>query len=91
MALTPLKVARGEGVGGALRRGNQGSALRLQLGIFKVQSCAEGQPESTGFSGGTVGLRRRGRRVMTGGAHLSARRGEMGALSCDGDRNWAGC
>jgi hypothetical protein len=27
---------------------------------------------------------------MTGGAHMSARRGEAGALSYDGGRNWAG-
>jgi hypothetical protein len=33
---------------------------------------------------------RHGKRAMTGGAHLSAMRGEAGALSCDGGRNRAG-
>jgi hypothetical protein len=87
MALTPLKAGRGEG---GLRRGNQGGALQLRLGVFKVQSWAAGQSEAARFGSGTVGLKRRGRRVMTGGAHLSARRGEEGALSCDGGGNWVG-
>jgi hypothetical protein len=33
---------------------------------------------AVGFGGGAIGLRRRGKRVMTGGAHLSARHGEAG-------------
>jgi hypothetical protein len=63
---------------GAVMRGNQGDVLRLQLGIFKVQSWAVGQLEANGFGGGAVGLRRCGKRAMTGGAHLSARCGEGG-------------
>jgi hypothetical protein len=49
-----------------------------------------GQSEVDGFGSGAVGLKQRGRRVMTGGAHLSARRREAGALSRDGDGNWVG-
>jgi hypothetical protein len=70
--------------------------LRLQLSVFKVRSWVAVWPEAVRFSGGTVGLRRCGRRVMIGGAHLSARRGagqrrlEAVALSYDGGRNWAG-
>jgi hypothetical protein len=49
-----------------------------------------------GFGGGMVGLTRCRMRAMTGGAHLSARRGEgqrqlsAGALSCGGGGNRAG-
>jgi hypothetical protein len=75
---------------GALRRGNQGSALRLRFGIFKVRSWAAGQSDVAGFGGGMVSLKRHGRRVMTGGAHLSARRQEEGALSCDRGGNQVG-
>jgi hypothetical protein len=55
-----------------------------------------GRSEVAGFGGDAVRLRRCGRRAMTGGAHLSARREEgqrrleVGALSCDGGRNRVG-
>jgi hypothetical protein len=42
--------------------------LRLRLGVFKVRSWAAGWSEAAGFGGGAVGLRRCGRRAMTGGA-----------------------
>jgi hypothetical protein len=77
------------GVGG-LRRGNQGGTLRFQLSVFKVWSWAVGQSEAARFCGGAVGLKRRGRRAMIVGAHLSARHREAGALSYDGGGNQAG-
>jgi hypothetical protein len=70
--------------------------LRLRLGVFKVRSWAAGWSEVDRFSGGAVRLRRRGRRAMIGGVHLSARRREgsrqleVGELSCDGGRNQVG-
>jgi hypothetical protein len=42
---------------GALRRGNQGGALRLQLDVFEVRSWAVGQSEAARFSGDVVSLR----------------------------------
>jgi hypothetical protein len=65
--------------GGGFKKGNQGGALQLRLSVFKVWSFVAGQSEVARFGGGTVGIRRRGRRAMTCGAHLSARRGEVGA------------
>jgi hypothetical protein len=75
-------------VRGALRGGNQGGMLWLQLGVFKVRSWAVGQSDAAGFTGGVVRLKRRGRRAMIGGAHLLARRDEAGAPSYDGGKNW---
>jgi hypothetical protein len=55
-----------------------------------VRNWAAGQSEAVGFGGGEVGLKRRGRWVITGGAHLLARCGEAGVLSYDGGGNWVG-
>jgi hypothetical protein len=66
---------------GGVTEVKNGDGLRSARGRWK---------EPAGFSGGVVVLSRRRRRVMTGGAHLSARRGEAGALSCDGGGNRVG-
>jgi hypothetical protein len=44
-------------VRGALRRGNQGDALQLRLGVFKVRTRAAGQSKEARFGGSVVGLR----------------------------------
>jgi hypothetical protein len=80
-------------VRGALRRGNLGGR------VMALTWCLQGMElggRAVGFGGGTVELRRCGRRAMTGGAHQSARRGEghrqlsLGALSYSGGEYQAG-
>jgi hypothetical protein len=64
--------------------------------MFEARSWAAGRSEATGFGEDAIGLRRCRTRVMTGGAHLSARRGEgqrqlsAGALPCGGCGNGQG-
>jgi hypothetical protein len=57
-----------------LRRGNQGGRVTA---LTQHLRCPELGGGAVGFGGGAVELGRCGRRVMTSGAHLSARRGEV--------------